>query len=71
MLTWHRGRAIISERIHARTCPMDGLLARLESLPRSRATRARHAESQPRARRGASSGNAPAGHRAARADSSF
>jgi KUP system potassium uptake protein len=30
MLTWHRGRAIISERIHARNCPMDTLLARLE-----------------------------------------
>jgi KUP system potassium uptake protein len=33
MLTWHRGRAIISSRIHARACPMDDLLARLESRP--------------------------------------
>jgi KUP system potassium uptake protein len=33
MLTWHRGRTIISERIHARNCPMDTLLARLASQP--------------------------------------
>jgi KUP system potassium uptake protein len=33
MLTWHRGRAIIRERIHARSCPMNTLITRLEGLP--------------------------------------
>jgi len=33
MLTWHRGRAIISERIHALGCPMDTLLDRIENEP--------------------------------------
>jgi len=29
MLTWYRGRAIISERVHAGTCPVDALLSRI------------------------------------------
>jgi KUP system potassium uptake protein len=36
MLTWHRGRAIIEEHVHAQACPMDRLVERLakqDALP--------------------------------------
>jgi len=36
MLTWHRGRSIIQECVHAQNCPMDdlaGRLAKVDTLP--------------------------------------